>query len=143
MAAEVRPVVDATLERGLAAAPVACFPAFARVSISVVARDLDPRRPFRRPGVTDQVLVVDSDGILSLAISGQLLPPVAWWKPERIARYRGVQLVELATSDAPHRSRTHSACSFRVATVEDIRCAAVPKRPDHRGSVASAKPIGL
>ena len=144
MVVELRLVADATPDRRLASAPFFRLPVFVRdESISVVVRDLDPRRAFRRPGVTDPVLVVDSDRILPVSIAAQLLPSVARWKPEGIARCRCVRLVELATSDAPELTRARMPRSSRVSAVEHICRAAVPKGADHGDSVASPQPIGL
>ena len=144
MVPEVRTVAAVTPERRLRAAPALCLPVFTRdESMSVIVRDFDPRRAFRGPGVTDPVLVVDSDRILPFSIAAQLLPSVTWRKPEGIARYRRVQLVELAASDVPDGTRTRTPRSFCVPAVEHICRAAVPKGADHDDSGASPEPIGL
>ena len=52
------------------------------------------------PAKADPPLVVDANTVLASAISFQLLETIAWWNPEVIERFCGVNGDKLAEHDA-------------------------------------------
>ena len=69
----------------------------------------------------------DAYAVLSIAVSPELLKPVAWRHPEVIDACRIVDPIQLASRPFHERERERSISH----AVEDIRGALVRERPDH------------
>ena len=92
--------------------------------VLVIVDDLDGLRSLGSPSEANTELPVDSDTVLSAAISLESLELIAWGHPNRVERHRRIELVQFPSCDRPERVGATAPSSTRVGAVEDILGAA-------------------
>lgn len=93
----------------------------------MVVGDLDIVRSAIAPDEADSVLVVDPDGVLSSAITDQLLQTIPRWHSESHQLCGGVQEPELLLG---RPLKVGSECRYAFAVPDPLRLA-IPEGPDH------------
>jgi hypothetical protein len=97
----------------------------------MIINDLQVGWTIISPAKTDAILLVDSNAVLSFAISRQSFRSIARWYPQFFQSLNGVQLIQFSHRNAPQISRTTFPCSFRVEPIEDILGAAISEGLNH------------
>jgi len=90
----------------------------------------------RRPFETDSELVIDPNAVLSYPIASECLQSNAGWNAQIVQLLGGIDLIELASSNAPQTLRTSLSRRPGAPAVENILRPFVPKRPNHDNTIA-------
>lgn len=102
----------------------------------MVVNDLDIERPEAGPAKTDPIPFVDPDAVVPLPIGSQGFKAIAWWNPEMVQFFHGVEMIQTPGGHTPKLPRARASRGLAVAAVEDILCTRTGKRLDHEITVA-------
>ena len=98
----------------------------------MIIYDFDFCRTLCRPDEAHPELVVDPDGVLSIAIACQCLEPIARGRPQVAKCGRGMEIAQFPSSNSDQISRK----TLRSVSVENRFGNLVPKGYDHRSNVS-------
>lgn len=98
---------------------------------SVIVDHLDRLGTEIGPLEANTILIIDPEAILPRAFAFQSLEPITRRNPQIPKTFHGVQLLQLAQSDAEELWRQDPPCGTRILALEDILRRLVRKAPDH------------
>src|SRR3990172_1025741 len=99
---------------------------------SVIIDDLDRLSSIISPSEAHSIALVDANRVVIPPIALQRLESVPGWSCEVTQLLGCVQLVQFALGHAPQRLRAARPRCLGVSAVEDILCAGVLERMNHR-----------
>lgn len=99
----------------------------------MVVRDLDVRRAFRRPNKAYPELVIDTDRVLTLAISRKRLKPVARRRPQVGQIARSVQVAQFRRATLTQSAgKPFGLSPWKTASVDLFRKRLIITRMYHK-----------
>lgn len=86
----------------------------------MIADDFHIRRAAFRPSKTDPVPLVQTNAVLTFAVTMERFQPVSRWNLQLPDRFDGIQLIEFPRRNGPQRAWTGLSCGLRISPVEDV-----------------------
>ena len=79
------------------------------------------------PHEADSVLIVDSNAVLALPISGKALQSVARGNLQFLQRLNGIKLIKFSCCDLPELLRAGLSGSLRIDAIENVLGGLIPE----------------